>query len=115
MLHCQLHHLAVLQQGHHCLLVSDHPDVCRVHGQHSVSHPQLSSGSRGATRDDLADVDALEGRGSEVTADRVKLKLARTENSDGNFPIFDLIKMINSSNSKLLPSTDCTSKQYSTF
>ena len=42
----QLDDLALLEEGHDGLLVTDTPDVGLVHGQDPISHPQLPGGGR---------------------------------------------------------------------
>ena len=55
----QLDNLAGLEQRHDGFLMRHIPDICRVHGQDPVSHPQLASGRGRATGYDLTDIDSL--------------------------------------------------------
>ena len=56
----QLDDLALLQEGHDGLLVTDAPDVGLIHGQDPVTHSELPSGGCGASRDNFTDVNPLE-------------------------------------------------------
>ena len=55
----QLDNLARLEQRHDGFLMGHVPDICRVHCQDPVSHPQLARGCSWAARNDLTDIDSL--------------------------------------------------------
>ena len=59
MLNRQFDNLARLEQRHDGFLMSNVPDVCRVHRQDSVAHPQLARGSCRTSGYDLTDIDSL--------------------------------------------------------